>query len=161
MFRFLLRLIFGGKKKKEKKKHQWAVPVLAVLVLIGLLDGGKHAVHAITTSTSPAPSHGSSRTYLSCSQLENLWVAAGGSSSAAFLAAEVAKAESSGAWWSTDDDGNGTVDYGLWQINTVNGGNPGDYNDMTNARAAVAISRDGTRWTPWVTYNKGAEVGQC
>jgi hypothetical protein len=48
MLRFLLRLIFGAKKKKEKKKFSWAGPVLAILVLIGLLDGGKQAVTKIT-----------------------------------------------------------------------------------------------------------------
>ena len=97
---------------------------------------------------------------LDCAQLEQLWEEAGGPSSAAFLAAEVARAESGGNPDSTDDDGNGTVDRGLWQINSI-WGSESTYSGLGNARAAVAISDGGTNWTPWVTYQRGLEDGQC
>jgi hypothetical protein len=87
---------------------------------------------------------------LSCSGLEALWESAGGSSGTAFMAAEYA----------TDDDGNGTVDRGYWQINSIHGA-LSTYDPDGNARAAVQLSDDGTDWGPWVTYNTGAYQGQC
>jgi hypothetical protein len=167
MFRLLLRMVFGG-KRKEKKKSRWAGPVLAVFVLIGLLDGGKAVVKTVTHKTPSVPSHGSVHSgTLDCTQLEELWEYAGGAHSKAFLAAEVARAESSGHQWATDDDGNGSVDEGYWQINTVHSYNLSrhglavSYDPLMNAKDAVYISNDGTDWSAWVTYNKGAEVGQC
>jgi Lysozyme like domain len=95
-----------------------------------------------------------------CAQLEALWEAAGGSPGAAFTAAEVAMAESGGSQYATDKDGNGTVDRGYWQINSSHG-SLSTYDVYGNARAAVLISSDGTNWTPWVTYDRGLENGQC
>lgn len=173
VFRFIfwfLRFPFGGKRKQGKKKNRWAGPVLAIAVLIGLLDGGKTAVHAVTQDIARhhVPAHGSVHGgTLDCAQLEELWEAAGGSPSEAFLAAEVARAESTGHEDATDDDGNGTVDEGYWQINTVHSaelaahGLAVSYDPLMNAKDAVFISDDGTNWSAWVTYNKGAEVGQC
>lgn len=89
------------------------------------------------------------------SELEKLWVQAGGSPSAANLAASVALAESSGRPSATDYDSNGTVDRGLWQINSVHGA-LSTYEPLANARAAVVISDNGTNFSPWVTYNSGA-----
>ena len=97
---------------------------------------------------------------LSCSGLEALWESAGGSPGAAFMAAEIARAESSGRQYATDDDGNGTVDRGYWQVNSINGAGS-TYDPAGNARAAVQISGDGTNWGPWVTYQTGAYQGQC
>ena len=97
---------------------------------------------------------------LSCSGLEALWESAGGSPGAAFTAAEIARAESSGRQYATDDDGNGTVDRGYWQVNSINGAGS-TYDAEANARAAVQISGDGTNWMPWVTYQTGAYQGQC
>jgi hypothetical protein len=97
---------------------------------------------------------------LSCSGLEALWESAGGSSGTAFTAAEIATAESGGRQYATDDDGNGTVDRGYWQINSIWGA-LSTYDPAGNARAAVQISHDGTDWGPWVTYNTGAYQGQC
>ena len=97
---------------------------------------------------------------LSCSGLEALWESAGGSSGTAFMAAEIATAESSGQQYATDDDGNGTVDRGYWQINSIHGA-LSTYDPAGNARAAVQLSDDGTNWDPWVTYNTGAYQGQC
>lgn len=95
-----------------------------------------------------------------CAQLERLWDAAGGNPSHAFMAAEIATAESSGQQYATLADGNGTTDEGYWQINTSHG-DLATYDPYGNARAAVIISSNGTNWTPWVTFDHGAEYGKC
>ena len=97
---------------------------------------------------------------LSCSGLEALWESAGGSPGTAFMAAEIATAESSGHQYATDNDGNGTVDRGYWQINSIWGA-LSTYDPAGNARAAVRISHDGTGWSAWTTFNNGAYQGQC
>jgi len=91
----------------------------------------------------------------SYAQLEYIWEQAGGSQQAAPIAAAVAMAESGGVTTATNQDSNGSVDRGLWQINSVHG-NQSSYDVMTNARAAVAISNGGTNWSPWTTYTSGA-----
>ena len=35
------------------------------------------------------------------------------------------------------------------------------YNPMGNAKAALAISSNGTNWRPWTTYVTGAYRGRC
>ena len=97
---------------------------------------------------------------LSCSGLEALWESAGGSPGTAFMAAEIATAESGGRQYATDADGNGTVDRGYWQVNSIHGAGS-TYDPAGNARAAVELSGDGTNWSPWVTYQTGAYQGQC
>jgi LysM repeat protein len=93
---------------------------------------------------------------LSCSQLEELWQAAGGAQPEAFTAAEIAMAESSGNQFAT-----GTVgERGYWQINP-NHGSLSTYDPLGNAKAAVIISDDGTNWTPWTTWVSGAYIGRC
>lgn len=101
---------------------------------------------------------------LDCSQLEQLWESAGGSPSEAFLAAEVAMAESTGRQYTPSNaalNSNGMTDVGYWQINSGFYPSLATTDPYGNARAAVIVSKDGTNWTPWVTYDKGAEVGQC
>ena len=117
--------------------------------------GGQHVVTAASAAI-PGPGGGT----LSCQGLESLWESAGGSPGAAFMAAEIARAESGGRQYATDDDGNGSVDRGYWQINTVNG-SLSTYDAAGNARSAVQLSDDGTNWSPWTTYNSGAYEGQC
>jgi LysM repeat protein len=93
---------------------------------------------------------------LGCSQLEELWEAAGGSQGEAFTAAEIAMAESGGNQYAT-----GTVgERGYWQINPDHG-SLSTYDPMGNAQAAVIISADGTNWTPWTTYTSGVYIGRC
>jgi hypothetical protein len=132
-----------------------ALPLLVVLLVAGA--GGAPASPAVTAAVPPAAAGSGT---LSCTQLEQLWEAAGGAPTAAFLAAEVARAESGGRQDATDNDGNGTVDRGYWQINSTWGA-LSTYDPLGNARAAVRISADGTDWSPWVTFQHGAEVGQC
>lgn len=87
--------------------------------------------------------------------LMNLWVQAGGSPAKAGLAASIALAESSGRVSARNQNTNGTVDRGLWQINSIHG-DKSTFDPMANARAAVALSNDGASFHPWVTYNTGA-----
>ena len=94
---------------------------------------------------------------LSYAELEGLWLTAGGSKSADSMAAAIAMAESTGSTTAM----NGQYVSGLWQINTAPNANP-EYtvaqmqNPLANAKAAVAISKNGTDWTPWQTYTNGA-----
>jgi len=92
----------------------------------------------------------------SCSALENLWEQAGGSPAHALMAAEIARAESSG----NPNAISPTDDFGLWQINAVNG-SLATLNPYQNARSAIVLSDDGTNWNPWTTYRIGAYYGQC
>lgn len=54
----------------------------------------------------------------------------------------------------------GSTDYGLMQVNSVHadmvGGNLASlYDPATNMRVAYSLSRGGTDWTAWSTYNNG------
>ena len=92
----------------------------------------------------------------SCSDLENLWDAAGGNRNAAFMAAEIAMAESGG----NPNAISPTDDYGLWQINASNGA-LATLNPYENAKSAIILSDDGSNWDPWTTYTSGAYSGRC
>lgn len=85
-------------------------------------------------------------------QLQSLWLQAGGNPTAAKVAAAVAMAESSG-----NPDATGPVgERGLWQI-ALSHGAQSTYDPLGNARAAVAISNNGSNWKPWCTaYTDGA-----
>jgi LysM repeat protein len=93
---------------------------------------------------------------LSCGALEELWEQGGGTHAEAFMAAEIAMAESSGEQFATGSVG----ERGYWQINPDHG-SLSTYNPLGNAEAAVAISADGTNWTPWTTFTSGAYLGRC
>lgn len=89
-------------------------------------------------------------------QLRDLWVRAGGRADQADMAAAVAMAESGGRNVRSKPNTNGTTDVGPWQINTVHG--PlASLDPLTNARAAVSLSANGTNWRPWCT----AWTGSC
>ena len=94
---------------------------------------------------------------LSCSGLEALWEAAGGSHGEAFIAAEIAMAESGGRQYAVSP----TNDYGYWQINGSHGPAEATFNPIGNAKAAIAISGNGSNWGPWTTYVTGAYQGRC
>ena len=94
---------------------------------------------------------------LGCYGLEALWEAAGGSHSEAFMAAEIAMAESGGNQYALSP----TNDYGYWQINGSHGPAQATFNPIGNAKAATAISSNGTNWYPWTTYVTGAYRGRC
>lgn len=109
---------------------------------------------------------------LSFSQLEKLWIQAGGSPGKAAVAAAIALAESNGnpsALNNTPSTGDYSV--GLWQINyygslapsrTAQFGPPQALTSpLANAKAAVAISGDGSNFTPWTTYTSGAYLNHA
>lgn len=121
---------------------------------------------ATVSTTAHTPKHRKSATVLtsstslsgtlSCGALEELWEEGGGSHAEAFMAAEIAMAESSGEQFATGAAG----ERGYWQINPDHG-SLSTYDPLGNAEAAVAISADGTNWTPWTTFTSGAYLGRC
>jgi hypothetical protein len=88
-------------------------------------------------------------------QLEELWIGAGGNRLEAPYAAAIALAESKGNPNAEGHNKNGTVDRGLWQINSVHG-SLSTTNVAANAKAAVQIHNESGGWGPWVTYKTGA-----
>ena len=115
---------------------------------------------AVMAAAGPAPSGGS----LSCSGLEALWESAGGAPSEAQMAASIAMAESSGQLNPPSNAGsnsNGMTDVGVWQINSGIWPALATTDPLGNARAAIQISHNGTDWSPWVTYQIGANAGKC
>lgn len=94
----------------------------------------------------------------SFSQLEDLWRQAGGNPLSAGMAAAIAMAESGGNPSATHTNSNGTVDRGLWQINSIHGAQS-TLDPLANARAAVAISGNGSSWRPWCTAWSNAACG--
>lgn len=88
-------------------------------------------------------------------ELMGLWVEAGGAREHAAMAAQVASYESGGRpaahAHTTREDSRG-----LWQINIKSNAHPeyasaNLYDPMVNAKAAIAISRNGTQWSQWST----------
>jgi hypothetical protein len=105
---------------------------------------------------SPSASSGKvARGRFSKAQLEALWVQYGGSRASAHIAAAIALAESGGDPNSENHNANGTIDRGLWQINSIHGAQS-TFDIAGNVRAAIAISSNGRNWIPWTTYNTGA-----
>jgi hypothetical protein len=88
-------------------------------------------------------------------QLQQLWLQAGGNAATAPLAAAIALAESGGNPNALNHNTNGSIDRGLWQINSVHG-TQSTLDPLANAQAAVAISNHGSNWQPWTTYVSGA-----
>lgn len=89
------------------------------------------------------------------SELQSLWIRAGGSPAAAPMASAVALAESSG----NPNAYSRTGDVGLWQINAAAHPGQATTDPLANARAAVAISANGTNWRPWCTAYSDAACG--
>lgn len=111
---------------------------------------------AVGSGIAAIPSGGS----YSCAALEALWIEAAGSPLAAPTAAAIARAESRGVVTATNHNSDGTTDYGLWQINSVNGGSVASFVPLVNAEQAVQLyNKDG--WSPWVSYQHGAQAGMC
>jgi LysM repeat protein len=117
--------------------------------------------HAPTRSMPKPPVHRATSSVphgtLSCSGLERLWDMAGGNPAHAFIAAEIAMAESGGRQYAHSP----TNDFGYWQINGSHGSSMATYDPLGNARAAIALSGNGTHWSPWTTYTSGAYRGRC
>lgn len=97
-------------------------------------------------------------THYSFTQLEDLWVSVGGNPIAKAMAAAIAMAESGGNSAAVNNNGNGSVDRGLWQINSSHGSSS-TFDPVANARAAVSISNNGSNWRPWCTAYSDALCG--
>jgi hypothetical protein len=87
-------------------------------------------------------------------QLQQLWIQAGGDKFIAPVMAAIALAESSGNPNATHTNQGGSVDRGLWQINSSHGKGTSSYNPQANARQAVAIYRT-QGLTAWTTFTGG------
>lgn len=89
-------------------------------------------------------------------QIEQLWIQFGGNPSAAPMAAAIAMAESGGNPNAQNSaNSNGTIDRGLFQINSVHGAQS-TFDLASNIRAAIQISNNGSNWQPWSTFSNGA-----
>ena len=117
----------------------------------------KHAKTGAKVKSAVLTSSSSLSGTLSCNGLEGLWEDAGGSRAEAFMAAEVAMAESGGRQYALSP----TDDYGYWQINVSHGPAEATFNPIGNAKAAIAISDDGSNWDAWTTYVDGLYGGRC
>jgi hypothetical protein len=71
------------------------------------------------------------------------------------MAAAIALAESGGSADAKNVNTDGSIDRGLWQINSVHGGQS-TFDPIANVKAAINISNNGKSWSPWVTYTTGA-----
>ena len=97
--------------------------------------------------------------FLTAQQIEQVWIAAHGSPVVAPLMAAVAMAESQGGTRSYNVNTNGTTDYGLWQINSTNGGSPALYEPDYGASIAKDLSHDGADIHAWCTAYTDAACG--
>lgn len=92
-------------------------------------------------------------------QLQRLWINAGGDPKVAPMMAKIAVRESGGRAHINNAGLNkdGSVDYGLWQINSIHGYNPQKlYDPKFNAKAAVSIYKSqGPK--AWATYNPAVD----
>lgn len=87
-------------------------------------------------------------------QLEDLWVRAGGPKRVAPVMAAIGLAESRGRPRAQHRNANGTVDRGLWQINSSHGYGVSSFVPLENARQAVSVYHSqGLR--AWSTYTTG------
>lgn len=93
---------------------------------------------------------------LTAAQIAGYAINAGFPASSIQIATAIALAESSGNTQATNYDTNGTVDLGLWQINSIHGYDSTKLlQPAYNAQAAYDISSGGVNWNPWSTYTNG------
>jgi surface antigen len=98
-------------------------------------------------------------TVLTSAQVQKIAAGAGFTGNNLNIAVAIAQAESGFRADATNTNKDGSIDRGLWQINSVHT----EYiptlllaDTAYNASAAWTISRNGTNWTPWSTYTSGA-----
>ncbi|MDP2712312.1 MAG: phage tail tape measure protein [Solirubrobacteraceae bacterium] len=143
----LAELIYtpGGTGIRNGRPHRFTGKVAA--------DHLDH-VHAALDLGKPGPGIGDG---YGKGQIMNLWTRAGGSPGIANLAAAVALAESGGNSKAMNRNTNGSVDRGLWQINSIHGA-LSTFDPTGNAKAAVKISSGGRNWNPWVAFKRGMHL---
>ena len=127
---------------------------------IGGLDLASAGSAATLSTGATAVAISTSGPDLSVAQIGGLAEGAGFSGSGLAMAIAVALAESGGNPTAINYDSNGTVDRGIWQINSVHTQYSTNcvYDPACNAGAAFAISAGGADWNAWVTYQHGAEI---
>lgn len=94
--------------------------------------------------------------FYTTSQLYQFANNAGFTGAAADTAVAIAKAESAGGAGSTNVNTNGTIDRGLLQINSSHGYGTSSFDPQTSFNQGFSISKGGTDFSPWSTYNSGA-----
>jgi len=102
------------------------------------------AAPAPIASPTHVPTTNNQGQLFSYSELESLWVSQGGNPAHKAHAACIAEHESGGKSWVISP----TDDWGLWQIHA---GGYAMLNPQANARRAIAMSGNGTNWSPWST----------
>ena len=130
--------------------------VVAALGGVSVATGVDNTAATLPVSVAAPPSAGD----LSVAEIGSDAAAAGFKGTSLAMAIAVALAESSGNPVATNLDDNGTIDRGVWQINSVHTSvsDACAYDPPCAAEAAFAISDGGTDWEPWVTYQHGAEI---
>jgi hypothetical protein len=120
-----------------------AIPVLLLCAFVGAVAGG------LTIPLQPSGATLSAGSRLGVAQIGSYAEHAGFQGDALVMAIAVALAESGG-----------TVDRGLWQINSVHNQFSAacDYDPSCCAQAAYDISDGGRNWGPWVTFQRGEEI---
>jgi hypothetical protein len=125
--------------------------VVLLVAALGTLGAGVPTLLATSLSGGPR---------LGVAKIGQIAAQAGFSGEGLAIAIAVALAESGGDPLATDHDRDGTVDRGLWQINSVHTAYSAacDYAPFCAAGAAYQISNGGRDWSPWVTYQRGEEI---
>jgi Lysozyme like domain len=105
--------------------------------------------------------HGPKAAALSGSDCANLAMKAGCPNAQSVVAGQIALAESGGVPnVESDPNTDGSHDLGLWQINDKAHADILAGKDWwvpsVNAQLMMDVSANGTKWTPWTTYNSGA-----
>ncbi len=129
--------------------------VYQILGFPGALAG--NVLEAAGSSSSiPAPASGA----YDLVTLGSICLTAGFPQSAIAMCIAIIMAESGGRPNAVNDkNSNGSTDRGLFQINSIHRALidvPAVFDPLKNAQAALSISSNGTKWTPWSTYNNGA-----
>lgn len=132
------------------------IGLFGMLLLVAILFPGTGSSINSMSSSLAANNMPSGKGTVPLAELVQLAHAAGIPNDELAIAVAIAMAESSGNPNAVDKDSNGTVDEGLWQINSSHGFTGNEFNPTTNAQSMAIVSNGGTNWTPWVTYNTGA-----
>lgn len=114
---------------------------------------------SLTSTNTNSPTPGGQQGGMTYDQVMNLWMQAGGNPQAASMAAAVADASSGLNPSSTYTNPDGTQSIGLWLIPS-NGSPPGSTDPLSNARAAVQQSNNGTDWSQWCVAWSDNNCGQ-
>jgi len=148
--------------RRHLRSHRLPVVLGAVVLLLaGLLDA---AVAAAPASSETAPVAAVAAAPVGADLCATVGYDAGFRGDALVIAVAIALVESAcnpaarGVNGPTLNCPLGSVDRGLWQINSCYGADVSDacaYDAACNARAAYRLSASGTKWTPWSAYSSG------